>query len=277
MNSREVNLPRTESAFGDLSADLRYGYGEHVNPTLVAGDDVVIELGAEPFDPNVHDMTDIDQTLIEGLMTDRPHVPVGLASRPLKVSLIQDKMTRQEHSLIGKQKIGLSDMLAQSIELALPNTDPVTGTIVTDQIVDRHDLRHIAKANNRPDGVKQIEWLAVSGLSVVISDFQNMEFAPGSLRDVIAIKLNHLIERTVPRNIGMLALGGGVELNTANRREVKAYNKLLDREHEKVMSALQAAGARVVPVAIDGRIKPHSFNVSAADSLLAKAIEASAR
>lgn len=276
INSHEIHLPKTEDALYALSADMRDGFGDHINHALSAGD-VSVQLGAEAFDPNYHDIADVDPSLQESQMMDSLYVPTGLASRPLVVNIVQDQMLRSENTLFGLQKKALSDQLTDALEYAAPSTDPVTGSIITDQVVERHDFRHVAKANSRPDGVKKIEWLAVGGLAVVISDYQNMKFDSGSMQNVVAIKVNHLLERTFPAGLGPRKVGSGLVLNTDNPKDLYEYNARLQEKHEGIVDGLQQAGALVVPVVADLRIKPHTFNVAQTDLQIARAVEDSNR
>jgi hypothetical protein len=268
-----VSMPRTEEAFDDLYANMVEEMGSHANETLALSD-VKLSIAAQPFNPLTHDPRDIDLTLIESLITGIPHVSVGLTHRPVTINIIQDRTPRRGSEKFSQQKNRLAGMLAESLLYVVPHRDPTTGSLLGPDLIsaDLHEMDEVIEAETRADGAVYAAQLALNGLSIIFSDFRDLNFAPRSLENVVAVKVNHLMERSVPHGIGVISLGGGVELNTRKQRQVNAYNQKLEREHGAILDNLQSAGAVVVPVVADLRIKPNGFDVNQTDLRIAEAL-----
>jgi hypothetical protein len=128
------------------------------------------------------------------------------------------------------------------------------------------------KTDDRNQLMRELSGLAMHRMAIAISDFQGVELMPGSLDKVIAIKLNHPLEREIPANVGRISLGGAHELDTRNPQQLIAYNGLLQRRHETTVSGLEAAGATVTSVVFDPSFES-GYDISGADERLAAAVK----
>lgn len=270
--SPEVALPRFESAVAELSAKGMLSSGEHTEYLLAQGD-VDIQLGTTEFDPTWHDPSDIDFTEEDGLTDGVLHVPVGLVKRPLLVNIVHDQLPRDEAHVITVRKREAADLIVRSLQARIPQMDPINGQVVLQQTGREFLLDDVTVAESREDGVRAISDITLSGLSLVISDFNAMRFSQRSLNGAVALKLNHLLEREVPAGLGVVDMGSGIELNTDRKRDLVRYNERLQDQHNKIVEGLEAAGAQVIPVVVDARIKPAGFDSDVMDANLAQAIE----
>ncbi|HEX5456519.1 MAG TPA: hypothetical protein VFW77_04095 [Candidatus Saccharimonadales bacterium] len=262
-----ARLQRTHDALASLEANAGHAYGEHVRRSVQTGYDGVY-IGEAEFDPTRHEPSDIDPFAM-GEALDRPHVSQVFPSRPLHINIVADRTGRAEDPRVTAIKDAAVVGLVGSIDESLPG--------VTDQsfiyLAGRGDIANAEtlRASSRNELPGQISDLALDGLTIVISDFHGMRFDRSSLDGVVAVKLNHPLERAIPAGVGRISLGGEYELDTRDGAQLGEYNRLLQAHHDSAVAGLESAGAVVASVISDPRYE-QGYDIAAADGGIAAAI-----
>lgn len=262
-----ARLQRTHAALASLEANAGHAYGEHVRRNVQAGFDGVY-IGEAEFDPTRHDPSDIDAFAM-GEALDKPHVSQVFPSRPLHINIVADRTGRSEDPRVTAVKGAAAASLVGSLDESLPGVTDQSFIYIAGHgnLPDAETLR----VSNRNELPGQVSDLALDGLTLVVSDFQGMRFEPGSLDGVVAVKLNHPLERAIPAGVGRISLGGEYELDTRDGTQLGAYNQLLQAQHDRTVSGLESAGATVASVIADPRYE-QGYDIGAADEEIASAI-----
>src|SRR5690606_16110980 len=134
-------------------------------------------------------------------------------------------------SRIAASKLTATDTVANGIVEAMPALDFLEKVTIVDNDDNTRDEADVYEA-------------VAEGLSFIVSDFQRFELAEkfSNRADVVALKVNHPMELEVPANVGHLILGGLVEINTNNARELAAYNAELADYHADIVARIKATG-----------------------------------
>lgn len=264
-----MQLPKTGDALSDLRANAMHGYGVHASSQFRAGGGGQY-LGDMPFDPAVHEASDINPLSSMGLAFDQPHVSVYRPERPLRVNLVADYRNLGGNTGIQKAKHAVADHLNEEVYEALSGVTDRLDTFVLGS--DQHEF--FDRRTQELVTAEDVAELCLNGLTVVVSDFSHLKIAAPEKRfdSAIAVKVNHLLERQVPSNVGVIALSGKGEVNTNKARKLNVVNQELAREHDATVSGLQQQGFEVVPVVVRADQGPHGYDVSSVDHLLAEAV-----
>lgn len=261
-----ARLQQTYEALASLEANAGHTFGEHVRRRVQAGTDGVY-IGEAEFDPARHDPAEIDPMAM-GSALDRPHVSQVFPNRPLHVSIIADRTARAEDPKVASAKANAMAGLVNALDESLPGVTDQSFIYAAGGSLPNAEALHVRDRSELPG---QVSDLALSGLTIVVSDFQGMSFQPRSLEGVVAVKLNHPLERKIPADVGRVSLGGEYELDTRDHMQVRAYNALLQRHHDDTVDGLESAGAVVASVIADPR-RDQGFNAARADEYIADAI-----
>lgn len=270
-------LRKTSEALSNLGAQQRTGIGDHTNPDLATGVYGNIVLGEVQFDPNVHSPIEIDHLSMMGVAMDELYVTEVLPENPIIAHVIVDGRDRQDYPALAKAKQKLASLLVVALDQALPGmSDVVYDYRLVDDIQQRKGLREdiIAYRGGR-ELSRDLHNLGSSGIKFLISDFGSNIFKKSSelkLDGTVAIKVNHLLERQVPRGIGRISVGGAREIDTNNPKSLAPHNSMLKESHDDTVARLESAGASVASVVVDGQIKPDGIDFLDADRQIAAAI-----
>lgn len=254
-----THFPKTQEALSEFYANSPYGVGEHTRPQPKAGTMGQI-LGHKPFDPAVHNLEDIDPLAVVDDESMGPHyVQEVLPDKPFYMSVVSDRTSRFGADALLLPKVEAIDAIAMGMDSSL---------------VGATDYAHIkeTKGNSREVFAQDLSDSARQQLTFGVSDFHGMHFDKTELEGVVAIKVNHLLERGIPQNVGFISLGGAVELNTGDKKQLDKFNAKLEEHHLEIVDGLEQAGAEVVSVIVDSRMQD-GFDVEGVDSAIAEALD----
>jgi hypothetical protein len=270
-------LIQTERALAEFAGNRPLGYGGHLETNPAAGV-FGLPVGNVPFDAARHSVAHIDHFSPLGLAMGEDYVREVLPYRPMSVNLVLDYSARSEHQAITKAKELLMDDIATAIEYSMPHmTDQVQsfrlGSSASDHGYSSRAME--LPAEQKTEEIEEsIAGLAIRGLTIVISDFERFSFAGrnGDLGMMVAVKVNHPMEMSLPAGIGRVSLGQWNEVNTNSSRQLKAANTRLSTHHEAIVRNLETGGAAVAQV-ISTPKSIMGYDVQAADGSLSSAVE----
>lgn len=231
-------------------------------------------LGHAKYNPLRHSPLDINYRSFAGMVEDEDYVRVVTKTMPVDLHIVRDGTLRSEVGVAKGHKSKVADQVARGIGDSVTSiTDKLFEVAVSETYLPGSSKgRDTVRVFGREDLPAAVEENEGVGLTFVMSDFKGISFQEGSLEDTIAIKINHLLEREVPQGIGRITLGSVGDLDTNNRRKLRAYNQHLQHEHDGVVEQLQAAGAHVVSIVANPRIQPFGFDALSADTGIANAV-----
>ena len=272
-----ARLPHTEEAFSNLATERQFEFGMHRGHNLKVGGRGII-VGEQPFDPVMHDPTDIDPLSVMALATGGQYVNDIIRDYPLNVTIITEHDAAAEQPHIGAAKLRLGQQLRESLEDALP----VMGDRVnlyhigdTDNAIDLRYTEVIEQHEDATENAKTVAKLCQDGLNFVISNFSRgrlrFEDADVQVENTIGLRVMRQQDIAVPLD-GVTRLGKGRE--AATPKEAAAYNKnTLDPYNKHVEDALRRTGMLVGRVIISPNQDTGTlFNRDITDSTIAEAI-----
>jgi hypothetical protein len=267
-------LPYTGDALSELQASTMYGHGVHAAPRMHVGGGGQY-IGDMPFDPLIHEVFDINHMSTLGLALEEPHVSLYHPERPLEVNLVADYRNMGGNESVARAKRAVAHTLSDGVYDELSGVADRLNTYVMGAQQSELFDDHTQEAINEHD----VADICLSGLTIVVSDFARLKLeAPAKgFESAIAVKVNHLLERRVPRNVGVIALSGRGEVNTNKARKLDIVNQELDRAHGDTVQRLQTQGFEVVPVVVRADRKPFGYDIDATDRQLAQAVDAIAQ
>jgi len=272
-------LPRTEEALNELIANQPRGTGTHAQEHARRSRSGRM-LGYVPFNPIRHLPTDITPFSPMAVALGHDEVRKIQPTRPLNANIVLDFQAKNELPGVTKAKVDLAKDLRQTLDDALTNPHDRLQVYTLGRLGTYAGIQNYAEpltSDTRPEAAREaLESLASRDFTVVVSDFEWLSPAQdteNTLRNAVAIKVNHRFERELPAKIGMFSLGGWAEVNTDKRRELAAANRDLAAHHDQVVAGLEAAGASVASVVFDPRLS-QGFDVLATDQAIAQAVKA---
>lgn len=273
-----MNLPQTKSALTELAANSRFGAGIHIEPQPRVGYDGVV-IGEVPYDPARHSPLDINPLSLMAEATGEQHVQLVLPNRPLDMNIVVDYGYGEDHPKIAAMKRNLAHRLETAAQSALPSiTDKVYSYAIGEP--DEIDMGiHYFEASSDHERATFVAGLCLEGLTFVLSDFRHLPLAELSQADLsggVAVKVNHPSERALPANVGVIALGGGKEVNTSNTKQLNNWNRELAERHEQIVRGLNTAGMSVAGAVYTPSLN-EGFSVASVDEQLAQAVTAYAK
>lgn len=267
-------LHETSDALGDFAANTQYGFGSHYERNIrtgVAG----LPLGDTEFDPTRHQLSDINHLSPMTDLTGEFYVSEVIPQRPLTVNVILDGRGGNEHHVIAAQKRRAQQGISTGLVEAVPGiTDHAAAYVLSDENTRNYtnfDGEYLPVRSEEEAG-RIVEDIALSGLTFVVSDFKKLRLQRID-GQMIAIKANHPLERAIPQNIGFVSLGGAIELDTHNLRQLNRVNSALEQRHDAIIDGIQAAGAKAISVQAVPKSE-HGFFVMNTDRRIAEAVEA---
>ncbi|MCA9330138.1 hypothetical protein KDA11_05795 [Candidatus Saccharibacteria bacterium] len=264
-----MQLSHTGDALSEMRANVMHGSGVHPSSQLRIGGGGQY-LGDMPFDPSIHEATDINPMSIMGMALDQPHVSVYRPEKPLQVNLVADYRNMGGDQNISRAKRSVAHHLSDGIYDALYSATDRLNTYVfgarqgeffdsgTQEVIEEEDIAD----------------LCLDGLTLVVSDFARLKLDSNnrSFESAIAVKVNHLLERQIPSKVGVIALSGGGEVNTNNARKLLAVNQELARQHQTAVQRLRQQGFKIASIVARADLRPFGYDVDDADRQLADAI-----
>lgn len=257
-------------------------FGLHASGQVANGIDGVA-IGEEQFDPSRHTADMIDPMSMGEAMFDVPHVAMVVPYRneQMNVVLHQDPALRNLPSYlqpIREQKQKLAEDLVSSLESSKQVGDQVNLFVVGDSDVEvprRVPATIIGETEQPEEAAQAVAGVCVRGLTFVISDFNALPIEksmPSQFKNTVAIKVNHLLEKELPANVGRISMGGLKEVNTNKAKQLQAVNEGLRQKHEGIAVSLQDQGLAVAEVVYGSPDQPHDSKTT--DAQIARAIRA---
>jgi hypothetical protein len=242
----------------------------HMEPGLISSPESHVE-----FDPAIHDPDQIDHFSFEGLTMDEDQVRIIDRELPLYMNLALDETSRSGYSRLTSAKQKVARHLAQELKGIMEHDQDDAYSVSFQDEASRPSKSRLIDQVTAVAGRQQIPGkMSVitetdPALPIFLGDFSRQNFS--SLDGALAVKINHILERRVPANAGLIGLGGGYELDTNNDRHLAAYNRVLEAKHLRTVSALQEVGAQVVAVVADPR-REYGFDVNSTDQAIAQGV-----
>lgn len=250
-----TEFKETSRALADLPAGSLIGFGQHIDPNISTKPGVM--LGDLEFDPTRHNPMDINHLSPLGIATDAPQVRQTFPHKPLHIAFSQDRTSRAGLYSLNEMKQRSGQSIYEGIDSALHG---VGDMVMASSVDGQNRARFIDDSANQ------------GGISFAISDFEGMDLSSVDFDQLVAIKVNHLLEREIPQNVGFISLGGAVELNTGDKKQLDKFNTKLEEHHQEIVEGLEEAGAQVVSVIVDPRMQD-GFDVEGVDSSIAEALD----
>lgn len=244
-------LPETSNMLSEWPANEAYALGDHTEFSVRTGA-AGLPLGDSEFDPSRHQLSDINHLAPMTAATGDFYVREVQPFRPLLINVIHDARSQGEHPAIYAQKHTGMDYLATAIADAAPG---IADSVRHYHISNGNDVSSAAKhaqeiiAPTDEQAQAEIEDIALRGLTFILSDFRSLKL-PNATGEVLAIKMNHPLERSLPANVGFVSLGGAFEVNTNNARQLGEVNRRLTTIHEGIMSSLQESQVEAVDIVV---------------------------
>lgn len=211
--------------------------------------------GYREFDPAIHDASDIDPLAPLGLALDEDYVREVDKELALHVNVFCDHTSRVERPDITARKAQAVSHIAVMLRAALPYPDDranLYGVHTQDQSVDRAKTTvydELFAVEHRQQFLDIATDAARSGVpTVLISDFEGMQIPLKSASHSVGVVVNDITERKVVDSALAVSLGGDYEIHTHDKKQVRAYEELLNEKHERVLAALGQAGLTTVSI-----------------------------
>lgn len=286
-------LPETQQAISQLAANRPLMFGMHDNDQLKIGvpGHVVAEI---PFDPALHDPSAINPLSIWEDILGEPHVQQVIPSNPLAVNIVVHRegrdVSKETAGRKGSQpsselqqelivpvsdaKMQLASELREALLGARVPGDKIRSYFVGAPMTAGEAGGSYKAETEEPEAASQaIAELCLKGLTFVISDFNRLRLREtgANKHGLVAVKVNHRLERELPSGVGVIAVGGLREVNTNRAARLEAANNDLAAKHTEIVRRLGQAGAQVASLMVGGREPGLDF--LATDQALAQAVE----
>lgn len=272
-------FPETTEAVAELFANRQYGQGAHTLSAARTGVDG-IALGEVQFDPYLHDAYDIKPISLTELLTGQPQVDVVRPNFPVHINVVTDYTDKGDNDPIARSKRNVAHTVTKYLEEALSSVADRLDTYAVGSgmshgsaILDAEELAQ--EDASEEEKAEAVASLCMRGLTVVISDFAGLPLygTNGDFSETVGIKLNHLLERNVPANMGVIAISGGVEVNTNKPKKLAPVNNLLEHNHQEAISRLKDAGLSMASL-VARADKIGGFDQTQSDKEISLAIKA---
>jgi len=280
-------LAETRQAIFELRSSEQNNFGFHMGTDLAVGVPG-IQVGEVPFDPARHPIAAIDPFSAMESMLDRPHVSEVMPYIPVDMNVIlhRDPAERSLHSFLQPVRTHKQE-LAASLSAALMEAKQVSDGMHL-YIVGDTDLpapieatsEAIVSTEDPQKAAETVAEICATGLSFVISDFNNLPLPPDphSYEHTIGIKANHQLELEIPfiKRGPEWRLQGLQSVNTGNAKQVAAANEQLAHKHAGIEAHLGALGLVVARVVYSNHQTPLD-NLLLSDKHIAQAVRVLAR
>jgi hypothetical protein len=281
-----TNLPQTGQALRELRADASKGFGMHYGDEHAVGTAGFV-VGEVPFDPSRHLASDIDPMSMGEWTMGMPQVTQVMPYRPINMNIVLHRDPTEQnlpHYLqpIRAHKNELARGLQTAIDESKQRTDKANTYLVgdtTDAFELGFDVHPVRGTESPEKAAEAIAGLCLNGLTIVISDFNNLPLKRGNKTNfarTIGVKANHGLELKIPANVGRLSVGGLHEVDTNKPKKLAEANTRLAAHHAGVCRNLGGLGIAVAQVAYDNQ-QNAGFNAREADRQIATAVRIAGR
>lgn len=275
-----IRFVQTERAFAELSANDILRTGQHVHEQMKSGG-IGIELGNIPFDPEIHRTGDIDYLSPITAATGELQARQVLPTRSLLVNSVVDYRGGRAYESVIQAKKQVQDRIRDALENALPGH----GDRMIDYAIGSSDLSIVHKHTDlgfdlrerEEAGSEEIAALSYRGLTLVIGSFNRLNFEGyRNLNNLVALKVNHPAERQIPAGVGFVSLGGAVEVDTNNPKQLDEVNRRLENRHMEIVDKLEEAGISVASVVLKPNA-PDKIDTEETDRAIAEGVRSMAK
>lgn len=264
-------FPETVRAISSLPPNMRLSEGNHLDRRQVVGR-IGEKAEDKPFVFGQHIIQDINPTSLMGEILDAPHVSTVQPGRRSQTSIIVGPMEKLDDPRIRLQKQRVASKIAETLFNSMAQTSDSVRLLVVED-TDIGDVSPVATRLTRIDSDRELAENCRRGLSFLISDFSDLKDANVNIsaKPVIGLKINHILERELPKAKGLIGLGNGYEVDLANGVQVDQVNARLDEAHNRIIGKLNDSGIKVVSVVVDNMLED-GFNPKSVDASLASAV-----
>jgi len=269
-------LPHLQHALEQLPASQLLRSGEHGSMRLKVGAQG-LAVGEAPFDPTIHDPESIDPLATWGLVTEEPYVSIVEPQYSFDINVVVDNSpSNDDPGIIATRRL-LGRQLLRAVDESSVQTDHLHAYIIGSPEGLPYDYR---TEFIKPDpGVKKLGEIGASGLTFVISDFNELaleQLDPRDMTTTVGIKVNHPFELSLPAGKGKWARGDGKPATNTNRPgPLQARNTELRQLHERTVQRMQRAGMTVAHVLFDeSKVATLGIDIPQADRAITSALAA---
>lgn len=269
-----TRMPLTSEALGELRSNMAFGLGDHRMVDIKAAVPG-LPLGHESFDHRRHSPIDIDPLAPFSDALGGDHVRLVLPSKPVAINVVTEYSLAKEHPVLAQTKRNLASSISNTVEDALPGMLDYSYLYAVGNDIPvglPNDVEAIPTIDDEQtsDAIRQ---LAHNGLTFVISSFRTLRLNDVANGDgMVGIKVNHALERFVPRNRGVLVVGGLAEIKTHKRKELDAFNARLEARHQGIVRTLEDSGVEVASI-VTRTDQEEKYDEAEADKSIAAALQ----
>jgi hypothetical protein len=280
-------LHRTQDAFAELAANRAGSAGGHYAAQLAIGHSGAVA-GEVPFDFMAHDVSDVDLLSLTTAITGQHQVTERFPDRPLDVNLVVHtdvEMANEPREIVLARKM-LVDTLGRAISNSRLADDGMRVYSIGTNDIDilPADAQHIARTEEPYGAARAVARIAKSGPTLVVGTFKDLPIADvipkRTAQSVVAIKSNHVWDLELGEGEGVWGTGDPRMPQVDRSRnwrgklskQLTEYREIQAADDAVIRARMEAAGIRVAQAVFDKTIKPHCFNVTAADKSIAAAI-----
>jgi hypothetical protein len=266
-----MHFPETVASMTKLPPNRRLNPGSHLFRRETTGH-VGTPQPDRDFIPGIDKATDIKVLSFLGETIGTPQVAQVQPRGKMGVNILVDGFDKESDERIVARKLQVASNIAKLLhhDLAYHTSDLVH--LYSSEDISLDDLGHArGNVHRLPEDQNALE-ICHSGLTIMISDFSRKHFnANSSVFPAIAVKINHQLERSIPKNVGILALGNGYEIDTTQESERMFMNQKLSNVHHTEVESLLAGGSSVVDVVINPQLQL-GFDQKAVDQQLGASV-----
>src|SRR3990167_4186071 len=225
MRTNQEILPLTQAKLEEVDAQT-IGIGSRLNTSefMPMG---IVPVFSEQYDPSVHNPSQIDYRSSMAIATGEPYVTHKFGIVPLRVEVVSGRVSKNDISEIAELKQSSVNTITNLVEASLPR-------------MGDHVVNHGAVFERDILGNQERD----ADIRIVIGDFASV--GAGLARPsyeatpTVLVKVNHILERDVPPNIGTVQLAANQEpLDTSNSEKLQNYNHNLELVHQEQVSRLE--------------------------------------
>jgi hypothetical protein len=241
-----------------------------------------IRIADVQFDPARHNVEAINHLSLHEMMIGLPQVTEVMPYRPVDMNVVLHQDPREKRMNKYVQPIrSYKRLLALQLQDAIAETRQVTDTANLFVVGDSSELSEVGYSAQVLDGTEHPEAAAEAvadicrrGLTFVVSNFdqlplQSHNWFNGSR--TVAVKANHEFELEIPAKVGAWPMGGLWEVDTHNKKHLRATNEDIARRQTVIAQQLGSLGLQTAHVTYRNS-STERMNIADADAQIASSI-----